>query len=296
MQIDTYLIYTTLILVGLCLGSFAGASMWRLRAFQLAQDEKEGDKSEHEEFKKLKKLTKASLSNDRSQCLNCEYTLRWYDLVPLFSWITLGGKCRKCRKPIGYMEPLIELGVATFFVMSYAFWPYDLNSAYEIARFSLWLISGVGFAIMFAYDAKWFLIPDKINFSVIALGVISATLVVINSVDKSAAILNIVGAIMMLSGLYFALYLVSKGKWIGFGDIKLGLGLALLLADWQLAFLTLFAANLLGCIIVIPAMIMGKLKRTSHVPFGPLLIVGFVIAGLFGRTIVDAFMNGFIII
>jgi prepilin signal peptidase PulO-like enzyme (type II secretory pathway) len=87
---------------------------------------------------------------------------------------------------------------------------------------------------------------------------------------------------MILSGVYLVLYWISKGKWIGFGDIKLGLGLALLLADFRLAFIALFAANLIGCLAVLPPMIAGKLKRDSHVPFGPLLIAGAIVAQLAG--------------
>jgi prepilin signal peptidase PulO-like enzyme (type II secretory pathway) len=88
------------------------------------------------------------------------------------------------------------------------------------------------------------------------------------------------------------LYKISKGKWIGFGDIKLGLGLALLLGDYRLAFLAIFAANLIGCIIVIPGMTMGKLKRDSHVPFGPLLILGTIVAQLAGLPLVDWYLGG----
>jgi len=100
-----------------------------------------------------------------------------------------------------------------------------------------------------------------------------------------------VGAAVILSGLYLVLYLISRGKWIGFGDVKLGLGLALLLADWRLAFVALFAANLIGCLIVIPAMISGRLKRDSHVPFGPLLILGFVIAQFAGIYLIETYLG-----
>ena len=289
MHVDLFLIYLSLILVGLCLGSFAGASVWRLRARQLAQDKADGEEFDSDEYKRLKKLTKSSISNDRSQCLHCSYTLRWYDLIPLFSWLSLGGKCRKCRKPIGYMELLIELGVAVFFVLSYAFWPYPLNSGLEIARLVLWLIAGVGLAILFVYDIKWFLLPDKINFAVIGIGAVSALLVIIGAHDKLGTLYGVIGSVLILSGLYWVLYTISKGKWIGYGDIKLGLGLALLLANWELAFIALFAANLIGCLIVLPAMIMGKLKRDSHVPFGPLLIAGFVIAGLAGSYLLGLY-------
>ena len=282
-------IYFTLVLVGLCLGSFAGASVWRLRIRQLIKDKADGEAINHNEYSRLKKLAKLSITNDRSQCLDCHYTLKWYDLIPLISWLSLGGKCRKCRKPIGFMEPLIELGMAVFFVLSYAFWPYPLNDGLEIARLVLWLVSGVGLAILFVYDLKWFLLPDQINFAVVGIGLISAFLVVLGSSDKLGAIFSILGAILILGGIYLVLYMVSDGRWIGFGDIKLGLGLALLLSDWRLAYMTLFAANLIGCFIVSPALIMKKIKSDSHVPFGPLLITGFVIAGLAGVYLLNSY-------
>jgi len=286
---EQFVIYLTLIIFGLCLGSFAGASIWRLRARQLVQDKADGEHIDQNEYKRLHKLTESSLINDHSQCLNCSYKLRWYDLIPLLSWLALGGKCRKCRKPIGYLEPLIELGVAIFFVASYAFWPYPLSSGLEVARLVLWLIASVGLAILFAYDTIWSLLPDQITFTVIGIGVCSAFIAIIGSNDKVGALLSVLGSILILSGIYWMIYIISKGMWIGFGDIKLGLGLALLLADWRLAFLALFAANFVGCLIVLPAMLIGKLKRNSRIPFGPLLIVGFAIAGLAGNYIISLY-------
>lgn len=276
-----------LTLFGLVLGSFAGATVWRLRARQLVADKKAGEHVDHKEYTQLKQLASEKVSQDRSRCLHCGYELRWYDLIPLVSWLTLKGKCRDCRKPIGYMEPLIELGTALFFVGSYLLWPAELNGGLQISMFILWLAAGVGLAIMFAYDAKWYLLPDKINFAVIGLGLASAFLTIIASDNVPVAILSVLGSVAVLSGIYFVLYLVSRGRWIGFGDIKLGLGLGLLLADWRLALIALFAANLIGCLIVIPLMITGKLKRNAHVPFGPLLIAGAVVAKLVGLAIAE---------
>ena len=280
-------IYVGLVLFGLVLGSFAGATVWRLRARQLVADKKAGEHVDHAEYTKLKKLASEKTSKDRSRCLHCGYELKWYDLVPLVSWLTLRGRCRNCHKEIGRMEPLIELGTAAFFVASYAFWPVELVGALPIAIFALWLLSGIGLAIMFAYDSKWYLLPDKINFAVIGLGLATAVLTIIDSPDKIGTLLSILGAVAVLSGIYFALYIISKGRWIGFGDIKLGLGLALLLSDWKLALIALFAANLIGCLIVIPLMVSGKLKRDSRVPFGPLLIAGAVITKLVGAGIAE---------
>jgi len=280
-------IYIALILFGLVLGSFAGASVWRLRARQLEADKKAGEPVDHKEYTQLKKLAHQKVATDRSRCLHCGYELRWYDLIPLVSWLTLRGRCRECHKKIGNMEPLIELGTALFFVLSYLLWPVALTDAVSIAGFVTWLIAGVGLAIMFAYDTRWFLLPDKVNFAVIGLGLVSAVLTVISAADTVEAILSVVGSVAVLSGLYFVLFIASKGRWIGFGDIKLGLGLGLLLADWRLAVIALFLANFIGCLIVIPLMVSGKLKRTDHVPFGPLLIAGAIIAKLIGVGIVE---------
>ena len=98
---------------------------------------------------------------------------------------------------------------------------------------------------------------------------------------------SILGSVLILSGLYFGFYIVSRGKWVGDGDPVLALGLSLLLADWKLAFIALFAANLIGSLAVMPGLVMKKLKGDSHVPFGPLLIAGFVVAGLFGNFILN---------
>ena len=285
------LTYVALTLIGLCLGSFAGASVWRLRARQLVQDKATGEEYDKGELKQLKKLTSADVLHDHSVCLHCSYKLRWYDLIPLISWVSLGGKCRSCRAPIGYMEPLIELGTALFFVFSYMLWPSALVSPLEITHFVAWLAAGVGLAILFVYDAKWFLLPDKVNITVIALGVVTAVTVLLRSSDIVVTLIEIAGSVMILSGIYLILYLVSKGRWIGFGDIKLGLGLALLLADWRLAFVALFSANLIGCLFVIPGMVTGKLKRNTHVPFGPLLIAGTILAQLFGPALVAFYID-----
>jgi len=288
---EQIIIYMALVLSGLCLGSYAGASVWRLRARQLVQDKISGETVDPDEYKRLKRLTKASLLNDRSQCLNCSYKLKWYDMVPLLSWISLRGKCRKCRNSIGIMEPLIELGVAIFFMSSYILWPYPLDNTLDIARLILWLIAGVGLATLFAYDAKWFLLPDSLNYEIAGIGFVSSLLIILNSPDKLAAFISIVGSVLVLSGIYLLLYVISQGKWIGFGDIKLGLGLALLLADWKLAFVALFSANLFGCLIVMPSLVAGKLKRDSHIPFGPLLIAGFVFAGLTGSYFLNLYFS-----
>jgi prepilin signal peptidase PulO-like enzyme (type II secretory pathway) len=284
-------IYVALVLVGACMGSFAGATTWRLRAFQLKADKKAGEKVDQAEYKRLEPLTKAKLSTDRSRCLHCGYTLQWYDLVPIVSWLSLKGKCRNCRTPIGYFELVIELGMVAFFVLSYAFWPAALDSWQTITHFALWLVAGVGLGILFAYDAKWFLLPDRVNFIVIGVGALVAILSIVTASDPLTQLWSVLGSVAILSGLYLILYVASRQRWIGFGDVKLGLGLGLLLADWRLALIGLFAANLIGSLAVIPGLMSGKLKGQSHVPFGPLLILGTVVAQLAGMLIVNYYLS-----
>jgi leader peptidase (prepilin peptidase)/N-methyltransferase len=289
---EQLLICMSLVVLGLCMGSFAGATVWRLRARQLVEDKAAGEKVDSKELKQLSPLTESTITSDRSRCLHCGHTLAWYDLMPLVSWMSTGGKCRYCAKKIGWFEPLMELGVAALFVSLYLLWPFEIHSVYGIAIFILWLVAGVLLAILFAYDLKWYLLPNYIVFPLIAVGAIVAILNVINAPDTIAALINILFACITLSGIYLGLWLFSKGQWIGFGDVKLGLGLALLLSDWKLAFIALFAANFIGCLIVIPGMIAKKIDRKTRVPFGPLLIAGAILAMLIGRFIIDIYFIG----
>lgn len=290
-------IYIAVVLgvLGATLGSYAGALVWRLRARHLQLAKAENAKVDAKELKRLKPLTQANGLKDRSIDLDTGKQLKWYDMIPVFSYIFLRGKSRYSGKPIGKGEFLIEAGLAAFFVISFLFWPHGMGAGLEIAQFAVWLASGVGLAVLFSYDARWFMLPLGVNALVIALGAVYAFMHIIASPDYIHASISLVASILILSGLYWLLYTVSRGKWVGDGDIVLGLGLALLLADWQLAFLALFAANLIGTLIVLPPLLLGKMKRGAHVPFGPLLIAGAVVAQIFGPGLIDAYFSLFTI-
>ncbi len=288
---DTIVICLVIALFGVALGSFAGATVWRLRAHQLKADAKHGEKVTAAEKKQIAKLQQKPLHRDRSVCLHCGHELAWYDLLPLVSWLSLGGKCRYCHKRIGWLEPAIELGMAVFFVISYLFWPYALVDPLNVAQFVVWLVAGVGMAILFVYDAKWFLLPNTVVFPLIGLGTLYSVLALTKAHFAPAAVVGVIASCVVLSGLYYLIYVFSQRQWVGFGDVKLGLALALLLADWRLAVLALFLANLIGTVLFLPAMLQGKLKSQAHIPFGPLLIAGWAIAGLFGERIVQWYMT-----
>lgn len=260
-----------LVLLGLCLGSFVNALVWRM----------------HEGKTR-------SILTDRSECPRCHKKLSAGDLVPVLSWLWLRGKCRYCKKPISPQYPLTELGVALVFVLSYVVWPYPLDAWYHITHFAMWLVVIVGLATLFVYDLRWFILPDKIVIPLIVLALINILVQFFTHQPYGNAwetFTFYLFGLLPISGLYWLIYVFSKGKLVGLGDVKLGIffGLAL---GWPGTLLTLFLANVLGFLFVIPPLLRGKLKRSSRVPFGPFLIAAFVIAGLWGNQIMDWYLSG----
>lgn len=282
---EQFLAIGGLALLGLVLGSFAGAQVWRLRAKQLDEDKRDHEPYDKKEYKRLAGLRAQRVRTDYSRCLECGHRLAWRDLVPLVSWLSTGGRCRYCHRRIGAFEPLMELGVAVALVCLYVFWPLGFDSTIDSVWFIVWCAATVVLAVLFAYDLKWFLLPNRPVFLLVVLGIIAAGCNLLQSLQPIETLASIAAGVAILSGIYAVLWLVSGGRWIGFGDVKLGLGLALLLGDWQLSFIALFAANLIGCLLVLPGMLSGTISRTTRIPFGPLLIVGTFVALFFGTAV-----------
>lgn len=293
MMIRMIMVTISLGILGVTMGSFAGAQVWRLRARQLQEDKKAGEKVDGKELKKLTPLTKKKLTKDRSLCLECGHELRWYDLLPLVSWLMLRGRCRYCKKFIGWTELLLEIGLGLLFSLSLMFWLADITQPWQVVSLSIWLTGLTLLAILFVYDLRWQLLPDVINVPFIILGAMFAAVQLSLSSDITAHAWSLAGSLATLSGVYALLYLFSyirygeERTWVGFGDVKLCLGLALFLGDWLLAFATLFAANFIGTLLVLPPMLMGKLKANARIAFGPLLIVGFLVAWFCRQAIFD---------
>lgn len=273
-----------LLLLGVVLGSFAGAQVWRVRARQLRTDKQTGHPYDKHEWRQLRVLLQGTLRDDRSRCLQCGHVLAWYDLLPVVSWLSTGGRCRYCQQFIGWFELVMELVLGVGLALSYLVWPWALPASSLL--FAVWVVVALVLMILAAYDAKWQLLPDPLNYGLMALGAlfVLVRMAMLHDVD----LVSLTGAVALLAGLYGGLYAISRGAWIGFGDVKLCVGLALLLGDWRLAFMTLFFSNMLGCIIVLPGLARGQLNTRSQVPFGPLLIIGCVISLLFGGHILRA--------
>ncbi|MCL2451830.1 prepilin peptidase [Candidatus Saccharibacteria bacterium] len=284
-----------LFLIGAAGGSFVGAMTWRINR-------------------------KMDFIKSRSICEHCKHQLSAGDLIPILSWLILRGKCRYCEKKIGWLAVVLEVGVGLAFVVSYLLWPsifgaesFGVLGAAQITSFVLWLIMVVLMAALLVYDARWRLLPNKLLFPLIG---VAAAQVVISFIARTVpvewwsysykmAILfaqmfgaylieNVILALLPVSGVYLALYLVSRGKWIGFGDVKFGLAVALILADWRLALTVLIGANLLGSLVMLPLLVVGKKSLSSKIAFGPFLIAATFLVFLFSPHITNFIDNFFL--
>lgn len=257
--------YVVLALSGLCFGSFVNALVWRLKK-------------------------KRDFVKERSECTHCHHILAWYDLIPVLSWLSLGGKCRYCRKKIDD-SPLTELGVAFVFVLSYVYWPLGFSVA-GVVLFVLWLVALVLLAALFLYDMKWSLLPNALTFPLIGIGVVWVVVYYGWLVPASfiEAAQGVALGIASVAGLYGLLYAVSKGEWVGFGDVKLGIFMGLVLG-WQGGLLAVMLANVTAFLVIVPGLLTQKVTRKSRIPFGPFLIIGTVLAFLFGSQLISAYAS-----
>lgn len=267
-------------LFGLCMGSFVEAAVWRAHAragsAKLSQNRRR----------------ELSMLHGRSMCAHCGHQLSWYDLIPLLSWLSLGGKCRYCRKSIGWQAPILELATAGLFVVSYLNWPLYFSSGFGMTQvaFGLWLSVLVWFVYLSTYDLRWMLLPNKAVVGVIvsSVGLWAARELMLGF--ERTSVLNVLGAVAVLAGLFWGLYQVSDGKWIGGGDVKLAVALGVLAGEPVRAFLVLFIASLLGSIVGVTMAVRAK-SRQLHVPFGPFLMGATVIVYLFGGDLIEWYVR-----
>ena len=276
------MMYLLLVVLGLGLGSFVNALVWRTRQ-QLTDDG---------EPKKLTKKQKQELSilTGRSMCPYCKQQLRPKDLVPVFSWLWLRGKCHACQKPISWQYPFIELFMGLLFAASYAFWPLPLTGDWHAIVFASWLVAVVGLVALMVYDIKWMLVPNRIVYPLATItAVLMATTFLLGR--PVADLGQIAFAILIGGGLFWLVYQISAGKWIGYGDVRLGLYLGLLVARPNLAFLTLFFASILGTLTTAPLLLSKKISKTTRIPFGPFLVAGAFIAMLWGQQLIDWYIG-----
>lgn len=246
--------------LGLIFGSFVNALVWRL----------------HE---------KRDWVSERSECPHCHHVLAPKDLIPVVSYLMLKGKCRYCKKPI-QDTPLTELATPALFILSYLCWPTNFQGV-GLFEFIVWLVFLIGFVALAAYDLRWYLLPNKMVFPLVALAVVQILVQPIFYHYSWHVSLDATLGALTLSGLFYVLFQVSDGTWIGGGDVKLAIALGLLAGDPLRALLLLFFASMVGTLGALPMLIKNGMKAKLKLPFGPLLIAGMIIVELFGSSIIS---------
>jgi len=223
----------------------------------------------------------------RSRCDKCKKVIAWYDNIPLLSYMLLGRRCRHCKARISIQHPAVEFLVGSLFV-----WWYGVGFAFfkltqaplSVVQPLFWLIVGVLLLMVFITDLKYMIIPD---YAVVGLGLLALMYRVYLAYAGAMQIADLWGAILggvIASGVFFLLWLVTKGKGMGFGDVKYVLVMGWLLG-WQRLIVGLMAAFISGAVVGLGLIIFGKKKLKQALPFGPFLVGATGLSLVFGFSI-----------
>lgn len=283
------MIVVAMALLGLACGSFVNALVWRLRQQEKVKRKSALRNSRAGRLKGQKPESgRYSILRGRSMCPHCEHELAWYDLLPVVSWLLLRGKCRYCGKHISWQYPLVEIVTALLFVWSYLAWP-------SLLLFSLWLVFLTGFIALTVYDLKWMELPNRIVYPLIGLA--GFQVIVLMVAGRGMWLDELTDAfwgLLTIGGLFYALFQVSGGRWIGGGDVKLGFVIGLLVGGPLASVAVIFLASLLGTIVSLPLLVSKSVKANSRIPFGPFLMTATFLVYLYGERLTDLYWDLFL--
>ena len=233
--------------------------------------------------------TGKSIVYGHSICMTCGKSLRWYELIPVFSFLVQSGKCRRCKSSISLQYPLVELGTgAIFSLTAYHFLSLTLISYWSFVFFiTLFLLIFSIFIVIIFYDIRHKIIPDVLVYSFITISFLSLFV----SSQSGLLSLSLPSLWNILSGPILAipfafLWFISKGKWMGFGDVKLILGIGWMF-PLSSAISSIIISFWIGAIAGLFIMFFSKkkIKMTTEIPFAPFLILGALIVFFFNIDI-----------
>lgn len=243
------------LIFGLIIGSFANAVVYRLNAVESLME--------------------------RSHCPNCKKKVRWFDNIPLLSFLLLSAKCRDCGEKISWQYPIVEASVGIIFALigKYFFDILDISTwattAYLLIVFSLLMI-------IFVYDFKYMEIPMLILWLGVGISLVYfifydwQNFQMMSSVWDLRIFSGILGG-LVAGGFFFALSAYSKETWMGYGDAYLGL-LVGLIVGWPNILWALMLSFTIGALISVGLIAVRKKTMKSQVPFAPFLITGTFLA------------------
>jgi leader peptidase (prepilin peptidase)/N-methyltransferase len=246
-----------LLLTGLCVGSFLNVCIHRLPL-------------------------KQSIVTPRSRCPFCGYELRWYDNVPVLSYLMLRARCRSCSRPISLQYPAIEVVTAIVFLMHwYAFGPTPLLAAR--------LVLGCALIVLFMIDLEHQILPDVITLPGIVIGVVASIFLPPGPIESLLGVLLGGGLLWAISE---AWYRLRKVEAMGFGDVKM-LAMVGAWLGWKMVLLTFVVSSMMGGLVGVVLLASRRADMATKVPFGTMLAVAALIASLYGGPLVAWYLSRF---
>ncbi len=224
-----------------------------------------------------------NLAKPDSHCTTCDYVLRWYDNIPVLSYVMLGGKCRKCKQKISPRYMLVELANAALWLLSaHLFWERSIVYAVLSAIVLSTLVC------IFFIDLEHMLIFDRFILILLAAG-ITAVFFDAHTIWYDHLIGAVAAGGVFLLIYYTAIWVLDK-EGLGFGDVKLAFAAGLLLG-WQKMLFAMLIASVVGSLVL---MILKRVRGDEtgkEYPFGPFIAGGMAIALLFGDPIIQWYLS-----
>ena len=258
------LYYILIFLFGLIVGSFLNSVIYR--------------------------LGEESFLEGRSYCPHCGHELQWKDLIPLFSFAILKGKCRYCGHEISWRYPLVELSTGIIFGLTFYFTQGAYFSWVQFPVTLFWLLVFSALLVIFVYDLRKYIIPDSVLIAILVIAVAWYGVGFFFDYYTFSTLIS-----KLLSGIgasipFLLIVLISKGKWMGMGDVKLFFVIGVLLG-WPMTVVGIFSAFMIGGIMGTILLAMEKKEMKSKLAFGPLLIMGTFIAWAWGQQILSWYLS-----
>ena len=207
-----------------------------------------------------------------SHCANCSTPLKWYNLIPILSFIFQKGKCRYCGEKISLQYPIVEFFNGVLYLMLYNKFGLNLGFIFYSIIFSILII-------IFFIDLYHQIIPNGLNISILVLGIIYKFLQFI-LYNKTPDLINSLLGLIVSSGVFLLIIIISKGG-MGGGDMKLIGVLGFIMGLKKIA-LTIFLSFIIGAIISIFLLLFKIKGRKDPIPFGPFICLAFMIVVFWG--------------
>ena len=272
--------------LGLLVGSFLNVVIHRLPKMmerEWREQCAEFAATQGGEVARSENQSKYNLVAPRSACPSCGHRISAIENVPVFSYLALRGRCRSCGAKISPRYPVVE--AITGLLSGLIAWHFGFGLAGISALILVWALIALTFI-----DADTQLLPDGITLPLIWLGLI------VNMddtfTDLRSALLGAIFGYLALWSVYWAFKLLTKKEGMGYGDFKLLAALGAWLG-WQMLPLVILLSSVVGAVVGIALIVLARMGRNIPLPFGPYLAMAGLIALLWGRPIMDSYLQGF---